>query len=313
MNIDLTQYEQYRQFDAELLRVRIEAARGSRSMATFVDDIKRTSPNAKISAPTLSRIINGSFKKSISLELLEAIADVADKDSGITFDDLAEANGYVNKEETDKDAIRDMRNAREFERKTVYETEKAQMIMQQEIASRGYQFRQIDKEQCRSMDQDNKVVFRRNCNFGFSVSGMAPTNLWKFHYLYFPLVEGESQEKSESKWTHWVLNYISRISFLFASDAHESELYENEKTSIIFNIKFMYDYFLKKMENVEVNGLITAILIDRDEMKVVEETQLRRNDGAVMPAFFNGLRANVVTKQYGNGVRRLFDIDYLDE
>ena len=58
--------------------------------------------------------------------------------------------------------------------------------------------------------------------------------------------------------------------------------------SFVFIDRELYRLFLKRLSDhdFQVNGLMTAILIDLDQHRVVEETQLKRNDGAEASSFF---------------------------
>ena len=51
----------------------------------------------------------------------------------------------------------------------------------------------------------------------------------------------------------------------------------------------LYRLFLKRLEDHEilVNGLMTALLVDLTEGRVLEETQLKRYDGAMAASFFS--------------------------
>lgn len=79
---------------AELL----EKARGSRTMKKFADD-------CGVNPSTFSRISNQLNKGASSTELIHVIAEKADPDSGVTLENLMEANGYL--PEGDRNAMRE--------------------------------------------------------------------------------------------------------------------------------------------------------------------------------------------------------------
>lgn len=280
---EVLEYVQYSVPNAEELKEQINKVRGDRSMVTFADDIKRSSPNVKVSAPTISRACNWSGGNPVSIELLEAIAKIADKDSGVSIETLAAANGMRSKDEVSKrdTAARRRETAMEIDRNVV-------MIIQNEITCRGYSVRKLSGMYSGYslhgyMEQRDRV-FPRNYNFGFSVSGMSPCSTWKFGLCPTKLREDSNENTIEA----YVGNFINRVASVFAGDSFEGELYETEKYSFVFVNRKIYDAFLKRINDhdVRVNGLMTAILVDLDEYCVSEETQLRRYDEEEASSFF---------------------------
>ena len=169
----MSEYVQYTVPNAESLSEQINKVKGDRTMATFADEIRRSSPSVKVSAPTISRACNWSGGNPVSIELLEAIARIADEGTGVTKETLLAANGMRSKSEASQrdTAARRRESAMETERSTA-------MIIQNEITSRGYSVRKLSRlyngyslHGC--MDQQDRF-FPRNYNFGFSVSGMSP-------------------------------------------------------------------------------------------------------------------------------------------
>ena len=281
-------YIQYKDPDAAALRDLINKVRGERSMAKFADDIKITSPNVKVSAPTLSRACNWTQGLSpVSIDLLRAIAAIAPADSGVTLDALAEANGMRSAAD-DSDLAKEQTAA--LRRKFVMEEieRDVKRILQDEIASREYFFQQLNEfSNWRSRHgyrYQRDRVFPRNYTFGFSVSGMSPCNTWKFALDQMQIPRGSAESAIEAH----VGNFINKVGAVFASDSFEGELYDNEKYSFVFIDRDLYRLFLKRLNDhdILVNGLMTALLIDLKEGRVIEETQLKRYDGEEAASFF---------------------------
>ncbi len=281
-------YIQYRDPDAAALRDLINRVRGDRSMAKFADDIKLTSPNVKVSAPTLSRACNWSQgTRPVRVDLLKAIAAVAPAESGVTFEALVEANG-MRSEADDTDLAKQRLTAlrRKYD---IEETERdVKRILQDEIASRDYSFQRLNEfSNWRSLHgyvYQRDRVFPRNYTFGFSVSGMSPCNTWKFALDQMQIPKGSAVSAIEAH----VGNFINKVAAIFASDSFECELYENEKYSFVFIDRDLYRLFLKRLNDhdIHVNGLMTALLVDLKKGRVVEETQLKRYDGEEATSFF---------------------------
>lgn len=301
-------YVQYSVPNAEELKEQINKVRGGRSMSTFAEDIKRSSPDVKVSAPTISRACNWSGGNPVSIDLLEAIAKIADKDSEVTFETLVAANGMRSKDEDSQLSKRDS----EFKRRvfTLEYERSAGMIIQNEIINRGFTLRTLSRTfngySLNGYKSQMDRVFPRNYSFGFSVSGMSPYSTWKFALC--PTILNE--EANESAIEAYVGNFINKIASVFASDSFESDLYESEKYSFVFIDEKVYETFLKRIDahGLSVNGLITAVLIDLVEDCVMEETQLKRYDGAEASSFFR------VSIQQDEGSMELFEpIDFDDE
>lgn len=282
----MLEYVQYTVPNAEALREQINKVKGERSMTLFADDIKRSSPSVKVSAPTISRACNWSGGNPVSIELLEAIASIADKDSGVTIETLVAANGMRSK---DEDSLLSKRDTAARRREHAMELDRsAVMIIQNEISSRGYSVRKLSGiysgYSLHGYMYQRDRIFPRNYNFGFSVSGMSPCSTWKFGLNSTRLSEDSNQNAIEAHVGH----YINKIGSVFASDSIESELYETEKYSFIFVDRKIYESFLKRLSDHEmmVNGLMTAILIDIENYTVLEEEQIKRFDGAEASSFF---------------------------
>lgn len=278
-------YIQIKDPDSNALRELIGKVKGNQSMVEFAGTIKLESPNAKVSAPTLSRAMNWMPGNSpVSVELLTAIAKVAGS-TGVTLEQLIEANG-MRSQEDDTDLTKQDAYARR--RMITESTEKdVKMIIQNEIASRNYPFQQLHEfsnwRNLHGYRMQSDRVFPRNYTFGFSVSGMSPCNTWKFALDQMQLPKG-----AESATEAHVGNFINKVGAVFASDSFESELYENEKYSFVFIDSELYRLFLKRINDhgLLVNGLMTAILVDTETDRVVEETQLKRYDEAEATSFF---------------------------
>lgn len=281
----MTKYVQYKAPDQEALRDQINKARGEQTMAKFAETIKYNSPNIKVSASTLSRVCNWNSSTPVSIDLIRAIAAVADKDSGVTLESLAQANGMRTEEEEVEVSKRfDVMNRR---RQRIAEVEKeCRDIIQDEIMNRGYVVRKL--RILRPLNEYSVLAdraFPRKADFGYSVSGMAPCNTWKFAVCPMEL----SENTADGSYRAYVKQCLSIYASVFASDSFEPEMWEGEKYSFIFVDEKLYHFFLDTLEkyDIKVNGVMTAILIEMEKHRVVDEIQLKRYDGEQAPKFFN--------------------------
>lgn len=278
-------YVQYKKPDQEAMAELISNLRGERTLATYADDIKRSTPGIKVSASTLSRACNCG-DNPVNYDLLEAIAKISENPE-VTFAQLLEANG-TRSQEDDKQLTKKTEAERRREVFLKYDRQ-ATMTIQNEIVGRGYPVRQLsymfNGATLNGYLAQQDRVFPRNYTFGYSVSGMSPCSTWKFMLNTVRVPAGSSAQSVEAHVGH----FINKVASVFAGDSFEAELYENEKYSFVFIDKTMYELFLNRLSDhdIMVNGLMTAILLDIDAEKVVEETQLKRYDGEMAHSLFN--------------------------
>ena len=279
------EYIQVGKPNGEELRRLILEVKGDRSMADFADDIRRSSPGVRVSAPTLSRACRADQTSPVSFDLLVAIAKVAPSNSDMILKKLAQANGMRSASEDEE-----LTQTTEAVRRRAYEADSrhVRMILQNEIATRGFSSQQLKGDFSgrflNGYGMQSDRVFPRNYTFGFYVSGMAPCSTWKFMLNQYEMPESVSDKVIEA----YVGNYINRVGAIFAGDSFESDLYEGEKYYFVFVTRKTYELFLKRLTDhgIQVNGLMTAILVDLNVGRVVEETQLKRYDEEEALSFF---------------------------
>ncbi len=136
--------------DQEALIRLVDAARGTRSIRQFAEELK-------VNPSTISRILNGKVKE-INSQLLAKIAVYADPDSGVTIEKLMEAQGQVKADDIDVLYTR-------FEsacRRTISD----------ELLQRGYSVVYV-----KELDQDTQNV----CDFAIKTDALAgENNVWLF-------------------------------------------------------------------------------------------------------------------------------------
>ncbi len=279
----MAEYIQVRTPDPDALKDQITRARGDKTMVAFAEAIKRSTPEISVSASTLSRACNVTDNKPVNMALLEAIALVS-ADNTVTVDTLAKANGMRLPEEAE--AIDKRMSYQQWRREMA---RRIRMTIQGEISERGYSLQQLHGYGNGLTlnfygDQSDKL-FTRTYDFGYSISGLSPCSIWKFNVNSVEIPWDNCSQKAIEAHVGYFLN---RCLPVFASDNYEWELYENEKFSFVFVEEKLYRAFLDRIakHNMKVNGLMTAILISTNDMRVVEETQLARYDGEIASPFF---------------------------
>lgn len=288
----MNKYVQYKAPDQEALREQINKARGEQTMAKFAETIKYSSPNIKVSASTLSRVCNWNSSTPVSMDLIQAIAAVADKDSGVTLESLAQANGM--RTEVEEKRASKKSNSLAMRRELLGVVRECREIIQDEIFNRGYFVRRIPVEGSMYRISELKDrAFPRRADFGYAVSGMEPCNTWKFAVCTFGFsysVTGMMRrDPLDIPYGTAVAQILTTYACVFASDSYESEMWEGEKYSFIFIDEKLYYNFVNTLQkyDIRVNGLMTIIFIDIEKRKVVEEIQVERYDGEKAPRFFS--------------------------
>ena len=76
---------------------------------------------------------------------------------------------------------------------------------------------------------------------------------------------------------------MRKSSVLLLRDALEKESLKNSMNSFVFVDRKVYEVFCELMEEIKVNSYMSAILIDADRRKVVEEKAWERKDKKAIP------------------------------
>lgn len=274
-------YVQFAEPNKKLLKALISAAKGDRSLADFASAIKAASPEIKVSAPTLSRAMKGD--SPVSVELLEAVVK-ASSDTSVTLEKLVEANGMQKKSEHDELVKLDAAARRRVQYTAVEKS--AYLIILNELAKRSYTFRLLGNSShflAPLGGESLNCVFCRRFDFAFYLEGVLPCSTWKGEVCYMGQLPKDERAKKVV-----VDRCFMKCGPVFASDGHESRLYENEKYSFVFVDRELYQLFLGRLNDcgLLVNGWMSAILVDIDRGIVAEETQLKRRDGLEAESIF---------------------------
>ena len=283
-------YKQVSEPNPELLKDLITKIKGDDNMGLFADKIKKNSPETNVSASTISRACNCNGKP-VSIQLLEAIAAVAEGDKEEVLKELAEANGMQPIDEATKQYDKALRERRRFEAMRAIEDGCMEGI-ENAILVRGYQAQRLSKlKSGRTLNSyigTEDTVFYRNYSFGFNVSGMHPCHVWKFMLNPLEIPNGSSDKSIEAN----VTLFFNRVASVFAGDQFEPYKYEQEKYSFVFLDRILYEKFISRLtdNDISVNGLMTVILMSNKENKYIveEEKQIKREDGEIAAAFFSG-------------------------
>jgi hypothetical protein len=92
---------------------------------------------------------------------------------------------------------------------------------------------------------------------------------------------------AKSKIDYYVHRIIERYSYLFLQDAWEPESLCEKKVSFVFCERVFYDRFIECMSEAKLHNRMSAILIDIETEKVVEELSIVCSDFQDMDSPFS--------------------------
>lgn len=266
------EYEQVRTPDKERISKIVQRLKGpERTAAEFAEATGLTTA-------MLSRIINGKYAKPITVDVLAKLAG-EDRD---TLDMLLRANGMISpemKEKRQSDPMFARRNE-------MFERERDMMsIVSNELFERGVLMRKVS----RGINSINTVTgsrfFTSEIRSRFAVEMLDTNRSYVWHFMF---ITGSIKPDSEPMETRWYTQrMIERYSYLFLQDAWEPELLKNQKLSFAFCDRSYFEQFIEAMQDAKLHNRMSAILVDIENAKVVEEKSLVCSDFQDMSSLFS--------------------------
>ena len=252
----LTRYTRTKSPDKEALAELVIKAKGPRrSMRQFADDLG-------VNVSTLSRIVNKKTQRANSDNLIADIADHADPDSHVTFEQLMEAHGMELKNQP-------VRNHHIALMETFSET------IINELSIRNYTVHSNMMES-RATTLDS-IMGRCYLDFELHTNALGKDDsVWLFDF-YFPNKGGiKDDEQQLNRIRQWMLMYAGMLCF------NESKV---DRLSVVISSKYIYDRLLEHLEGYTTRYGMSVILVDLEAGKVIEEYVLC-DDPHGSPVFF---------------------------
>ena len=228
----------------------IRLMRGShRTMAQFAREIGT-------SASTICRIENGRINRPLTEKMIYAIYNCKVKESNINFEMLMSANGFVNKEIASKQCYLE-------ELKTGYVAESLRrkqiksIIVSAMIEETGSAI-PVAKKATQLTDYFQYAFF-------MDQPEEALQKMWCF--VAFP------EECSEKIPPKRLLSYIQgKMANVLLLDAWHAERLDGIKFSFVFCDQMLYTEIVQSLKNAPIKSAMSAILVDTNNKKVLEET-----------------------------------------
>ena len=241
----------------------IRAIKGEeRSMKQFAKD-------TGISAPTLSRIINGKVTKPMSIEsmLLIAINAHDESKSQELFYELARANGYMSRGEQEKvkakfklkKAMQSLYSIRE---------DTMSMVIKGALFERGASLGSQILEN-RKGKLPTELGYSVKYDFDLDITGDIGEYRWVFFCIPHRCNDWENIKGPDIKELNNQL--MRQVSPIFVTDSWNPEKYKDYKVSFCFIDELLYDSFSKATGNAKFNNRFSIILLDDDKGRFVKE------------------------------------------
>lgn len=228
----------------------------------------------------VSRIMNGKYAKPLTLDVLIKLAgeDVE------TMKELLSANGMISPEQQEK---RNQRDVWAVRRNNMMERERNIVsIISNELFERGVLMRKLPTFLGGMRREETEAkLFTRRIPARFAVE-MLDTNKpykWYFTIISSTFDEGDTEEDI----IRCIQMVVDRYSTIFLQDAWEPQTLKGTKISFTFCEKVYYDRFVEVMQDAKLHNRMSAVLVDIEEGKVMEEKSLVCSDFQDMSSPFS--------------------------
>lgn len=256
----------------------IKEAKGTgRTMAEFAEQC------GTLTASSFSRIIHGNLAKPLSPEIIQSIVKNAAPGARVDYESMMRANGMVPEDQGDE-AADEASYWETVERKN--KDLQVRNILADEHLARGHMiqyFPRLLEDLSPSGDNPfpNHIPKSR---FGLAVPSSFAIRIQGYEPLYWNYVVNLTvlgKGRNSGK----LLGFHAYSSF-FLRDAWEPETLKDVLQTFVFVEEAAYHAFLSMLSGVKVHGYVSALWIDLDAGRVVEESFLERQDGKRMKSIF---------------------------
>lgn len=240
-----------------------------------------------ITPAMMSRIINGNYAKPLTVDVLVKLSEGNDE----VLRDLLSANGMISPEEQNRRIGRD--KMRERRMQFMDRERSMQNTVFSELFSKGVPMKRISSRtflQGSNAQQSSSKFFRQSflTRYAVEMQGEKP---YEWYFILNPSILDEEDLQNneylqrELDWNRHRM--IERYSVIFLQDAWEPETLKDKKISFVFAERKFYESFVDLMQEAKLHNRMSAILVDLDADKVVDETSLVCTDFQDMSSPFS--------------------------
>lgn len=257
----------------------IKEAKGpGRTMAEFAEQC------GTLTASSFSRIIHGNLAKSLSAEIIQSIVKNAAPGARVDYESMMRANGMV-PEDQEKQPSEEVVYWEVLERKN--KELQVRNILADEHLARGHMIQYFPRLfEDLSLDGSNPLPDHiPKSRFGLVVPSSFAIRIQGHEPLYWNYVVNLTVLGNRGGGSKILPGFRAYHSF-FLRDAWEPETLKDVMQSFVFVEKTAYEVFLSMLSSVKVHNDVSALLVDLDAGRVVEESFLERYDGKQMKSIF---------------------------
>lgn len=238
-----------------------------------VRTLKEFADATGISAPTLSRILNGKIARPLSPEAIVSIINASQYNTLNAMYELARANGYISKAEQAalqaRYKLRNSRNGMHMSVKSIMHTTIVAELHQRCEDMDGTLLTAEPGELFTVIDQAVKY------DFSFEVTSNKETYTWAF--FTFPQRVEDFKLNGISA-DRLARNVIRDLSPVFLTDAWLPAQYTQHKISFCFVDKEMFESFTHLVERGKLHNRFSTVLIDEVNAKFLKENEFKKTD-----------------------------------
>ena len=256
----------------------IKEAKGpGRTMAEFAEQC------GTLTASSFSRIIHGNLAKPLSEEIIQSIVKNAAPGARVDYESMMRANGMV-PEDQEKEAADETSYWEKVERKN--KDLQVRNILADEHLARGHMiqyFPRLFEDLSASIENPFPNHIPKS-KFGLAVPSSFAIRIQGYEPMYWNYVVNLTalgKRKASQK-----LPEFHAYSSFFLRDAWEPETLKDVMQSFVFVEEAAYHAFLSMLSGVKVHSYVSALLVDLDAGRVVEERFLERFDGKKIRSVF---------------------------
>lgn len=281
----------------------VNRAKGpNRTMAAFAEE-------CGIGPSKLSRVANAKISTPLSLEALASIYEHRDRMFQVPFEVLANANGLVTKETYEQIQVRSNLNA-------LVNLEVQRERAMQNIITTALLDRNVTISRChddRMLDSDENAITRTTPSLSLLITGDTAANgrisepVWNLYFNSSVVANDTEHRTFLSSAVRGARRAVDKAMSLFLKDAWYPEKLSGVRTTFVFCDAAVYKKFITQVKGSPFNSAFTAMLVDVNNMKIIQDTWLSKSDET------NGPLSLPVVEADENTHNADFDGDFMEE
>lgn len=256
----------------------IKEAKGpERTMAEFATQC------GTLTASSFSRIIHGNLTKPLSEDVIQSIVKNAAPGARVDYESMMRTNGMDPKDQ-EKNSFDEAAHWESVERKK--KELQVRNILADEHLARGHMIQYFPRlfEDFSASGAPSVPDHIPRSRFGLAVPSSFAIRIQGYEPLYWNYVVNLTVLDTERE--PQKLPGFHVYSAFFLRDAWEPDTLKDVKQTFVFVDEAAYHTFFSMLSGVKVHGFVSALLVDLEKGRVMEERFLPRIDGKEIESIF---------------------------